>query len=138
VDELKASIARDRLGDTVVLSDHIADMASAYAAADIVISASTAPEAFGRIPVEAAAMRRPVVATAHGGARETVIAGRTGLLAEPGSAAALAKALAELLRKSPETLAAMGEAGRTHVAERYSLERMCADTLGVYRTLIGD
>ena len=138
VDELKAAIARDRLADTIALSDHIADMVTAYAAADIVISASTAPEAFGRVPVEAAAMRRPVIATGHGGARETVIAGRTGLLVEPGSAGALAKALAELLRKSPEALAAMGEAGRAHVAERYSLERMCADTLAVYRGLVAD
>jgi glycosyltransferase involved in cell wall biosynthesis len=134
--ELKAAIARHRLAGTVVLSDHIADMPAAYAASDIVVSASIEPEAFGRIPAEAAAMRRPVIATAHGGALETVIDGRSGLLAEPGSAASLASALSEMLRKSPDERDAMGDAGHAHAAERYSVARMCADTLAVYRKLL--
>jgi glycosyltransferase involved in cell wall biosynthesis len=60
------------------------DMAAAYMLADVVVSASTDPEAFGRIAVEASAMGRPVIATDHGGARETVQAGETGWLVPPG------------------------------------------------------
>ena len=52
------------------------DMPAAYMLADVVVSASTDPEGFGRIIVEAQAMGRPVIATDHGGARETICTGR--------------------------------------------------------------
>jgi glycosyltransferase involved in cell wall biosynthesis len=89
VDELTATIQAMGLRDVVILSEHIADMPAAYLASDIVVSASTDPEAFGRVAPEAAAMGRPVIATDHGGARETVLAGQSGLLTPPGDAAAL-------------------------------------------------
>ncbi|MFN9977202.1 MAG: DUF927 domain-containing protein, partial [Phycisphaerae bacterium] len=44
--------------------------AAAYMLADVVVSASTDPEAFGRVVAEAQAMGRPVVAPDHGGAPE--------------------------------------------------------------------
>ena len=81
-------------------------------------------------------MGRPVIATDHGGARETVRAGQTGLLVKPGSATALAEGLSDLLARSPAELAAMGAMGRAHIQANFTVERMCADTLEVYRTLI--
>ncbi|HEY1629878.1 MAG TPA: glycosyltransferase family 4 protein [Rhizomicrobium sp.] len=120
----------------VTLAGHTADMPRAYLAADIVVSASTDPEAFGRVAAEASAMGRPVIATDHGGARETVLPGMTGLLTAPGSAIELAGALAQLLRLDASSLAAMGAHGRAHIVDRYSLGRMCADTLALYRKLI--
>src|SRR5947209_17374482 len=102
---------------------HMGAMPLAYAAADIVVSASTDPEAFGRVPPEAAAMARPVIATDHGGARETVLAGISGLLVRPGDSDAMASAIADLLSRPPDQLAKMGEAGRAHIRANYSLER---------------
>jgi glycosyltransferase involved in cell wall biosynthesis len=125
------------LGGTALLAPHISDMPAAYLAADIVVSPSTVPESFGRIPPEAALMGRPVVAADHGGARETVLAGKSGLLVAPGDAPALGRALADLLARPEEELAQMGAAGRAHVSARYAVERMCADTLALYRELIG-
>ena len=134
--EIIDAIAESGLEDIAAVSEHVTDMAAAYLAADIVVSASTDPEAFGRIPAEAAAMGRPVIATDHGGARETVRPGETGLLITPGSATALSKALTDLLARSPEELAAMGAKGRAHIAASFTVERMCADTLDLYRVLI--
>jgi glycosyltransferase involved in cell wall biosynthesis len=134
--ELRDTIAAEGLEDIVVLADHIADMPAAYLAADVVVSASTDPEAFGRVPPEAAAMRRAVIATDHGGARETVLPGETGLLIKPNNHMAMADALSNLLARPPAELAAMGERGRAHVAENFTVERMCAATLAVYRSLI--
>ncbi len=135
-DEIRQAITSHGLDGMAVLSDHLTDMPAAYLAAHIVVSASTDPEAFGRVAPEAAAMGRPVIATDHGGARETVLAGTSGLLTPPGDAAALADALAGLLARTPERLAAMGQSGRAHVRDRFTVTRMCADTLGVYRRLI--
>jgi glycosyltransferase involved in cell wall biosynthesis len=107
-----------------------------YAAADIVVSASTDPEAFGRVPPEAGAMSRPVIATDHGGARETVLPGVSGLLTPPGDADALAAAIADLLSRSPEQLRKMGEAGRAHIRGNFSLEKMQSETLALYRSML--
>ena len=57
-------------------------------------------EDFGIVPVEAQACGTPVLAVGAGGVLDTVVAGRTGLLVDPGDDAAvttrLARALAEL------------------------------------------
>jgi glycosyltransferase involved in cell wall biosynthesis len=47
VQEVIATIAREGVGDTVILAQHIGDMPAAYLAADIVVSASTDPERSG-------------------------------------------------------------------------------------------
>ena len=134
--ELQEAIRRQELQGVVSISPHISEMALAYAAADFVVSASTDPEAFGRIPPEAAAMGRPVIATDHGGARETVLAGVSGLLTPPGDALLLAAALQDLLTRSRTELDEMGRKGRAHVAANFSVEQMQNETLKLYRTLL--
>jgi glycosyltransferase involved in cell wall biosynthesis len=138
VAELRAAVATASLQDRVVLVGHVGDMAAAYLASDIVISASTDPEAFGRVAAEAGAVGRPVIATDHGGARETVLAGVSGLLVPPGDAAALARAISDMIALGPEARAAMGQRGREHVRQHFSLERMCADTIALYRRVMGE
>ena len=134
--ELRLMAASNGLGDSVVVAGHVSDMPAAYLAADIVISASTDPEAFGRVAAEAGAMERPVIATNHGGAREVIVAGTSGLLTPPGDSAALADALSTMFAAGAERREAMGKAARAHIADRYTVERMCADTLALYRTLL--
>ena len=41
--------------------------------ADIVVSASVEPEAFGRVAVEAQSMEKPIIASDIGGSKETII-----------------------------------------------------------------
>ncbi|HEX3675272.1 MAG TPA: glycosyltransferase family 4 protein [Rhizomicrobium sp.] len=134
--ELRNAISAADLGGKVRIAGHTDGMPLAYLAADVVVSASTDPEAFGRVAAEAGAMGRPVIATDHGGARETVVEGISGLLTAPGDALALADAIARLAAMDAATLSHMGSAGRAHIVERYSLERMCADTIALYRKLI--
>jgi glycosyltransferase involved in cell wall biosynthesis len=134
--ELRNAIAA--AGLNVFIAGHVSDMAAAYLAADIVVSASTDPEAFGRVAAEAGAMGRPVIATDHGGARETILRGASGELVVPGDADALSRALERMIAAGPQTRAAMGAAARVHIAENFTRERMCADTLALYRRLIAD
>lgn len=135
--EVKRSIEGGGLADIVAIAGHVQDMAAAYCAADIIVSASTDPEAFGRVAAEASAMQRPVIATDHGGARETIVSGVSGLLVPPGDAAALAVALEQLLQAGSEARSAMGVHGREHVVKNFSLARMTADTLALYHALLG-
>ncbi len=114
------------------------DMPAAYMLADVVVSASTDPEAFGRISVEASAMGRPVVATDHGGSRETVEHETSGFLVPPGDPVALAQAIEHVLGLTPAERLALGGRARAFAEQRYSKARMCAATLEVYAELLGD
>lgn len=81
-------------------------------------------------------MERPVIATDHGGARETIVPEASGLLVPPDDAAALAAALERLLRAGSGLRLAMGARGRDHITRNFSLARMTADTLALYRELM--
>ncbi len=93
----------------------------------------TRPEAFGRIPAEAQAMGKPVIATRHGGAMETVLDHETGWLVPPGDPHALVQAIAAALSLPEEQRAGMAARAREHIARRFSLEVMQQRTLEVYR-----
>lgn len=134
--EVTRAIEAAGLTSHVVVAGHVRDMAAAYLACDIAVSASIYAESFGRVPVEAAVMGKPVIATGHGGACETVLADVSGFLIPPGDAKALAAGLTRLAALGPEGRAAMGAAGRAHVLARYTRDRMCADTIALYRTLL--
>jgi glycosyltransferase involved in cell wall biosynthesis len=114
------------------------DMPAAYMLADVVVSASTDPEAFGRVAVEAGAMGRPVVATDHGASRETVVPGETGWLVPPGEPAALAQAIDGVLQLGAAERVALGQRARNFVQAHFSKAQMCAATLAVYAELLED
>ncbi|HUK58323.1 MAG TPA: glycosyltransferase family 4 protein [Stellaceae bacterium] len=135
--ELEAGLKRDPPPCGVGFAEECRDMAAAYMLADIVVSASTEPEGFGRIAVEAQAMGRPVIATAHGGALETVVPGETGWLVPPGDPAALAAAIAEALDLLPEERLALADRAQAHVRQNFTVARMTEQTIAIYEELLG-
>lgn len=141
--ELDRIVADNGLGDHVCFAGHSDDVPAVFASADIAVSASTKPEAFGRTIVEAGAMATPVIVTDLGPTRETVLApplvgedARSGWIVPPGDADALAAALGEALGCEPATLAAIGARGRRHVLNNFTLRRMTASTLKVYEDVL--
>jgi len=135
--ELEGLIARLGLLDRVQIVAECRDMAAAYTLADVVVSASTDPEAFGRVAVEAQAMGCPVVATDHGGARETVVPGSTGWLVPPGDAGMLAAAIDAALGLDDDARARLRVRAIAHARDHFDKARMCRATLDVYRELLG-
>ena len=133
---LDAAVRAAGLEGCVRFPGHTRDMPAAYAAAHTVVIPSTRPEPFGRICVEAQAMGRPPVAAAHGGACETVEDGVTGFLVAPNDPAALADGLDRALSQDDAQRAAMAEAGKRRVRDLYRTDKMCADTLELYASLI--
>ena len=135
-DELETRIRKAGLEGVVRLTRPCRDMAAAYMLADLVVSASIEPEAFGRVAVEAQAMGRPVVATDLGGARETVIDRKTGRLVPAGDASALADAMGSMLTLTTGERRALARRARDHVTACFTKSRMCDRTLSVYRELL--
>jgi glycosyltransferase involved in cell wall biosynthesis len=134
--ELEAAIRDNGLAGVFRLVDECRDMPAAYMLTDVVVSASRDPEGFGRIIVEAQAMGRPVVATDHGGARETIVPGATGWLAPPRDSAAIAAAIGEALALAAHERRQLAERSIAHIAARYTSEAMCARTIHVYEELL--
>jgi len=132
------AIAHARAPGNFRLLENCTDMAAAYKLADVVISPSTEPEGFGRVIVEAQAMGRPVIATAHGGAVETVLDKKTGWLVPPGDSEALAEAIARALDLAPEERRAMAARAIEHIRKDFTSETMAARTLAVYEKLLRD
>jgi glycosyltransferase involved in cell wall biosynthesis len=130
--ELVDLIRRRDLGDVVHIVDECGDMPAAYMLTDVAVSASTDPEAFGRVVVEAQAMGRPVIASDHGAPREIVAHGRTGWLTAPGDARSLAEAIDRFLSLSPQERATIADLGQRFVRANFTKESMCARTLAVY------
>ncbi len=134
--ELVGLAERLGVGARVRLVGHCDDMPAALALATVVVNASTEPEGFGRVIVEAQAMGRLVVATAHGGAAETIVSGETGWLVPPGDVAALAAVLDGLLGLTPLERAAFGAGARASVHARFTTRAMQEATLAVYREVL--
>lgn len=134
--ELEDSIQNKGLGGRVRIVDHCNDMPAAYMLATVVISASTDPEGFGRVPVEAQAMGRPIIASDHGGAQETILRGETGWLVKPGDPAALEAAIHEALALNPTQRAILATRAMSHVAANFTREQMADRTLNVYAELL--
>jgi glycosyltransferase involved in cell wall biosynthesis len=134
--ELEATIERLDLVGMFRIVEDCNDMPAAYMLSDVVVSASTDPEGFGRVITEAQAMGRPVVATDHGGARETILPRVTGWLAPPRDPVALADAITEALRLDAGEQAAFARRARAHVAANYTREAMCGKTIDVYEELL--
>ena len=132
VEELKTLASSLGVTERIRLPGHTDAVSLALSSADIVISASTEPEAFGRVMAEAQAMGKPVVATAHGGAMETVLDGQTGQLVPHSDAYALADAI-----KSVMNWTHFGPVKtRARIGDQFSKKQLQDRTLGVYQQLL--
>ena len=105
------------LGERVALLGDISRerLAEEYANADCFCLPSV-QEGFGIVFLEAMAAGLPVVACRAAAVPEVVLDGQTGVLVPPRDPEALARALADLLRR-PERARELGEAGRRRAAE---------------------
>jgi glycosyltransferase involved in cell wall biosynthesis len=130
--------AAARVTPQIKFAGHCADMPAALMLADVVVSASTEPEAFGRAVIEAQAMERVVIAAGHGGAAETVKHGETGILVPPGDAAALAAAITAVLALPSADRRALGARARASVLEHYTVAAMQQATLAVYAEVLAE
>ena len=122
------------IGDRVRLVGHCDDMPAAMILSDVVVHASTRPEAFGRVVIEAQAMARPVIAADLGGPVETVEHGVTGWRVTPGDPDALAAALTVALSMGLDERHALGIRARASVP---TVRGMQDATLDVYEAVLG-
>lgn len=134
--ELDNLIAHCGVQHCVRIAGDCTDMPAAYAAADIVVSASTEPEAFGRVIVEAQAMGKPVVVSNLGAVAETAGATGFGWIVPPANPAALAAAIRDIMGMDEDEKAQRAAHARDYINANYSRTLMCEKTLAVYAELL--
>ena len=129
-------VQRYRLGQKIKFIDHCKEMPLAYSLADLVVSTSTEPEAFGRVAVEAQSMGKPIVASDLGGSKETILKGKSGFLYKHDDARQLAKTLNTVIELDQDSLNSMGNEGRKNITKKFDVEAMCDSTLREYKKLL--
>ena len=85
---------------------------------------SSAWEGMPLVLQEASASSLPIVATDVGGVSEVALDDISAFLVPPRDSAALANAMRRMMELPPDGLAAMGEAGRTHVEQHYAMDQV--------------
>jgi mannosyltransferase len=132
--DLKRRIAQAKLEDRVLFAGEVPPPMNAwYQVLDLFVAPSRW-EGFGVTPLEAMACEVPVVATRAGAFEELLDDGVTGTLVPPGEVAPMREAIVRWL-DDPTGAARAGAAGRTRVAEQFSLEREAAGINAVYEAL---
>ncbi len=129
-------VQRYRMSQKIKFINHCNEMPVAYSLADMVVSASIEPEAFGRVAVEAQSMGKPIIASDIGGSKETILKGKSGFLYKHDDPRELAKALNTIIELDPEALITMGNEGRKNISKKFDVETMCDSTLREYKKLL--
>ena len=134
--KLLSLIERYSLTKKIKFIDHCSEMPLAYSLADLVVSASIEPEAFGRVSVEAQSMGKPIVASNIGGSKETVLNKKSGFLYKFDDPRELAKNLNTVIQLNQEELKLMGNEGRKNITKKFDVEVMCDSNLREYKKLL--
>ncbi len=134
--KLSSLVERYSLNKKIKFIENCKEMPLAYSLADIVVSASIEPEAFGRVAVEAQAMEKPIVASNIGGSKETILNKKTGFLYKHDDPRELAKNLNTVIQLNQEELKLMGNEGRKNILKKFDVEVMCDSNLREYRKLL--
>src|SRR5262249_18147036 len=114
----------------VSLTGYQADPRPLYEAMDLFVLSSLR-EGLPNVLLEAMAMTVPVIATEIAGIPRLVQDGVNGVLVAPGSAKALAKGIADLVRQ-PDLRSRIANAGRATVETQYSFARRMEKIADLY------
>ena len=132
--ELEREVANSGCGERVKLVGRVDDPREILWASDIFVMPSL-KEGLGVAALEAMASALAVIASDVGGLHEVVEDDRTGVIVPPARPEAIARAVSRL-SESPALRSQMGEAARARIVENYSMEKMAARTLALYRECV--
>jgi len=125
-------LARDLgIADRVAFTGFRDDVPELLQLLHVVVHASVSPEPFGRVIVEAMAMRKPVVASKAGGPLEIIEDSATGYLVPADQPAAMAQRITRLLT-DPALAWTIGLRARSVVEARFSAEAHARSVEQVY------
>jgi len=130
-EDLEILVRRLGLGRTIEFVGVKEDVPSLMAGLDILVSATTTPEAFGRVVIEAQAAGVPVVSTKVGGIVDIIEEGKTGLFCRPFDPSDMADKIFRLY-KDGRLRADLALEARKRVEGYYDVNSMMSKTVALY------
>lgn len=134
---MKVMLADAGLESRVRFTGYQQDVPSFMQAMDVVIHASTDPEPFGMVVLEAMAQRKAVIGSRAGGIIEMVIEGETGFTFPPGDSRMLAQHLSTLLA-DPARARKMGEAGYARLISAFTMKQYMRNIHEAYDAVLAN
>lgn len=135
-ERLISFINKNELNNVVKFAGKCIDMPAAYKVCDIVVSPAEKPEGFGRIIVEAQAMQRLIIASAHGGSVELIKNNYNGFLFNPLDEYDLANKIKHTIYLAKEKKERIIAIANELVREQYNIDKMYEANLKLYDSLI--
>jgi glycosyltransferase involved in cell wall biosynthesis len=132
--QFRERIARTPLCTRTVFTGDVADVLPCLWAMDVGCLTPGSNEGFSNAVIEQMAVGLPVIVSDVGGNSEAVIDGINGWIIPPLDATALCGALLAV-HGDRARAAAMGRASHARAAERFSVQRMCAEHAKLYLAL---
>ncbi|WP_282786545.1 glycosyltransferase family 4 protein [Flavobacterium croceum] len=118
--DLTDYIEKYKLNNFVKIIPFQKDIEKFWKCIDIAVVASTEPEPFGLVAVEAMMAKKPVVGANHGGLSEIIVNNETGFLVKPNEVNELAKAL-QILIKDGVLRTKLGDQGYQRALQEFSV-----------------
>lgn len=134
--EVRALAARLGLAEAIEWTGFVTDIQGELAKIDALVLPSLFGEGLPMVVLEAMAAGVPVIASDVEGVPEAVVDRETGLLVQPGDAASLAAAMAELTSGGVDHVG-LSQQSQVRHAELFSAERMSARLAEVYDQVLG-
>lgn len=132
LDKLKTIVSRHKLENCVTFHGEVNDISKCYEMCNIVVIPSMF-ESFGYVAVEAALMRRPVIASNCGGLAEIVVNGETGHLFTVGNIDSLTEKIIQVLQDVGDTNKLV-LAGAKRAEEYFDSNKMLENIFSVYHS----
>jgi glycosyltransferase involved in cell wall biosynthesis len=134
IDELRGMAAALHLDSRIGFTGFVAEAASALRALDIVVHASTEPEPFGLVIIQAMACGRALISSAGGGAQELIEPNVDAMTYSATDPAALASMI-ERLAGDADLRARLGTAGSAKVRTNFSRHALAQNAAPFYASL---
>lgn len=134
--ELEELVETGNIRSNIIFTGYQDNVADYLNIMDVVIHASVAPEPFGRVLIEAMAMRKPIVGSHGGAVPEIIQEGVTGMTFTPGDETELAKEIIYLL-ENPDIAKEMGENGYRRLVHMFHIDKNTGKTQELYERILG-
>ena len=138
IEGLCKKIRQLNLENNVRIVDNVDDMPAAYLLSYAVICVSQKAEAFCRIPIEAAAMRRPIISTVTGASNMYIIDNKTGFLVRVGGKKELQDAIEKILDMPDEEYQQMCDNADRYARKHFDMNKSLAEFDKTANELLND
>lgn len=133
-DRLRLLVTNLDVDENIIFTGYQSNVADYMNAMDVVIHASITPEPFGRVLLEAMALKKPLIGANAGAVPEIIRHGETGMLSTPGDDQMLADYVAELLQDRSRARV-MGENGFLRLLQEFGIMSNVLGTQALYERI---